>query len=176
MKNNGLIHIYTGDGKGKTTSAVGLAVRALGHNMKVVYAHFHKNPEKYGYTEVQNLKKLGATVFGFAKEHPFCDKNVSYDSLGKEIIDGLGLLKKMINEDKIDLLVMDEIIISVRDGFLDELALIDFIKSKSDGLELVLTGRDASSNLMEHADYVSVITKRKHPYDQKILARKGIEF
>ena len=176
MKNTGLIHVYTGDGKGKTTSAVGLAVRALGYNMKVCYTYFHKRPEKYGYTEINQLEKLGAKIYGFAKNHLFCNSETKAETLKKECAEGISILKKEVFGQDFDLLIMDEILISVRDGFLAEETLINFIKSKPKNLELVMTGRGATEKIKQLADYVSKVTKIKHPYDKKIKSRKGIEF
>jgi cob(I)alamin adenosyltransferase len=176
MKQIGLIHIYTGDGKGKTTSAVGLGVRVLGHSLKVCYVYFHKQPEKYGYTEILNLEKLGARVYGFAKGHPFCDRSINANDLAKQASEGLVFLKELLVKEHFDLLILDEIIISVRDGYLEEKQLLDFVKSKPQNLELVLTGRDASQALIELADYVSNISKIKHPYDHLITSREGIEY
>ena len=176
MKDLGLIHIYTGDGKGKTTSAVGLGIRALGHDMKVCYSYFHKQPEKYGYTEINQLEKLGAQIYGFAKGHPFCNKELKAETLEKECLEGIEILKKEVFEGDFNLLIMDEILISVRDGYLPEEKLIDFIKSKPENLELVMTGRGATPKTIELADYVSNVTKVKHPYDNKITSRKGIEY
>jgi len=176
MQKKGLIHIYTGDGKGKTTSAVGLGVRALGHNMNVCYAYFHKQPEKYGYTEIKSLEKLGATIFGFAKGHPFCDGSIIPEELKQQAPEGLAFLQKLVANKYFDMLIMDEIVISVRDGYLPEEQLIDFVKNKPSHLELVMTGRGATARLIELADYVSNITKVKHPYDNKITSREGIEY
>ena len=172
----GLIHIYTGEGKGKTTAAVGLAVRALGHGMRVCYAHFNKQPELYGYNEIQSLKKLGATVLGFTNGHWSFNPSVTPESSRNEVHNGLMALLEFINNEKTDLLIMDEILISVRDGVLSEDELIRFIDQKPEHLELVMTGRGASAGLIEKADYVSYIQKIKHPYYQKILSRQGIEY
>lgn len=176
MQKKGLVHIYTGDGKGKTTSAVGLTLRSLGHGLKVCYAYFHKQPEKYGYTEINMLEKLGAAIYGFAKGHPFCDKNIHAEDLKTQAPEGLSFLSSLIHSMHFDLLIMDEIIISVRDGYLPEDMLLDFIRNKPADLELVITGRGATPEMMELADYVSNVTKIKHPYDNSIPCRKGIEF
>lgn len=176
MTHPGLIHVYTGDGKGKTTSAVGLGVRALGHNLNVCYAYFHKQPEKYGYTEIANLAKLGARVYGFAKGHPFCDKSIKASDLEKDAPAGIKFLKELILTEPFDMLIMDEVLISVRDGYLDEELLLDFIRTKPERLELVMTGRGATEGVMALADYVSNVTKVKHPYDRKIYSREGIEY
>lgn len=176
MQTTGLVHIYTGEGKGKTTSAIGLCVRALGHGLKVCYVYFHKQPEKYGYTEIASLEKMGAKVLGFGKGHPFCDHTIKKEELLIQVPEGLLLLKNLVKTIHFDLLVMDEIIISVRDGYLPEDALLDFILSKPSTLELVITGRGATPAMIALADYVSYIGKVKHPYDQKITSRRGIEY
>lgn len=176
MKQSGLIHIYTGDGKGKTTAAVGLAVRALGSGFKVCYCSFHKRPEKYGYAEMESLRKLGATVLNFAKGHPHLDKSIDENQIRQEVPEAIQTIKEKLASEHYDLLIMDEILISVRDQYLDESVLIDLIKSKPEDTELVLTGRAATENVMELADYVTFCKKLKHPYDQKIRSRKGIEY
>ena len=172
----GLIHIYTGTGKGKTTSAVGLAARALGQGFHVVYSHFMKNPKKYGYHEIDSLKKLGAMIMGFTEGHPFCDKSLKTETLQQQVKDGLKELTAYLNINEVDLLIMDEILITVRDGFLDEEELINFVKSKPKDTELVMTGRGATEKLIDLADYVSEVNKVKHPFDRGIMARRGIEF
>jgi len=172
----GLVHIYTGTGKGKTTAAVGLATRALGQNFKVTYVHFMKRPELYGYHEIDSLKKLGATVMGFTDGHPSFNKEVSPETLRAQLAEAITFLKGYLQSSNPDLLILDEILITVRDGFLEEDVLLDFISQKPEGTELVLTGRGATEKLIERADYVSEINKVKHPFDQGIPSRKGIEF
>lgn len=172
----GLIHIYTGEGKGKTTASVGLAVRALGHGMKVCYAHFNKRPELYGYNEIQSLQKLGATILGYTQGHWNFNRSVTRESSRIDVQEGLIALSGFIHGEDPDLLIMDEILISVRDNVISEDELLSFIDQKPEYLELVMTGRGASEGLIARADYVSYIQKIKHPYDQKIYSRKGIEF
>lgn len=172
----GLIHIYTGDGKGKTTAAVGLAVRALGHGLKVCYVHFNKQPELYGYNEINNLKRLGATVLGYANGHWSFNPAVTPEESRNDVLLGLQELAKFIQLDNPDMLIMDEILISLRDGALEEDELISFIDRKPEHLEMVMTGRGASDEIINRADYVSNIQKIKHPYDRKIYSRQGIEY
>lgn len=176
MNTTGLIHVYTGDGKGKTTAAIGLATRALGHGLRVCYCSFHKNPEKYGYTEMVSLRKLGATVYNFAKGHPHLDRSLDKDQIALETRQGIKQLEQLLTETTYDLLILDEILISIRDNFLVENTLIEFIKNKPAQLELVLTGRGATPTVVELADYVSFVQKIKHPYDEGITSREGIEF
>ncbi len=172
----GLVHIYTGTGKGKTTASVGLAARALGQGLTVVYTHFMKRPELYGYHEIDSLKKLGATIMGFTDGHPHFNKSVTPEELRKQVAEALVCLSGYCLASPPDLLIMDEILICVRDGFLNEADLITFIESKPETIELILTGRGATPGLIEKANYVSEINKVKHPYDEGIASRKGIEF
>lgn len=176
MKTTGLIHIYTGDGKGKTTSAIGLATRALGGGMKVCYVSFHKRPELFGYTEMDSLRKLGAKVINLAKGHPHLDSSIKRETMVTEVNEGLLMLKELITNEEFDLLILDEILISVRDHYIGEELLIDFVRNKPQFLELVMTGRGATPALIDLADYVSYVEKVKHPFDRSIQSRKGIEY
>lgn len=178
-RNLGLIHIYTGTGKGKTTAAIGLAARALGSSLSVCYCSFHKHPEKYGYTEMESLRKLGAHVINFAKHHPHMEENVSEDtiaSITEEVRQALDTLKELQANIHFDMLIMDEILISIRDNYLNEDELIDFIKNKPVNTELVLTGRGATEGILELADYITNMEFVKHPYYENIPSRKGIEY
>lgn len=172
----GLIHIYTGNGKGKTTAATGLSLRALGHGLNVCYAYFHKRPENYGYTEIRSLKKLGAEVHGIAEGHPFFDKDIVAEQHAELTEKQFKQLVEHVKNQQFDLLILDEVVVSVRNGFLPEALLTDFMSNKPKKLEMVLTGREATANLINLADYVSDIRKVKHPYDRKISAREGIEY
>ena len=175
----GLIHIYTGTGKGKTTAAIGLAARALGSGLKVCYCSFHKHPQKYGYTEMESLNKLGARVINFAKHHPHMDEHVTdgtIDAIKKEVIEAIETLTTLLSTEQFDLLIMDEIFISVRDNYLDEEVLIEFIKNKPTNTELILTGRGATEKTMALAHYITNMECVKHPYYSNIPSRKGIEY
>lgn len=176
MNDLGLIHVYTGDGKGKTSSAVGLATRALGSGFRVCYCSFHKRPEKYGYTEIESLGRLGADISVFAKGHPHLDRNINENEIRREVAEAITYLRNLLKEKPVDLLILDEILISVRDRYLDEAVLLDFIKNKPPHTELVLTGRGATEKVMELADYVTFCRKLKHPYDNGITSRRGIEY
>ncbi len=176
MNDLGLIHVYTGDGKGKTSSAVGLATRALGSGFRVCYCSFHKRPEKYGYTEIESLRRLGADISVFAKGHPHLDRSINENEIRREVAEAITYLRNLLKEKPIDLLILDEILISVRDRYLDEAVLLDFIKNKPPHTELVLTGRGATEKVMELADYVTFCRKLKHPYDNGITSRRGIEY
>lgn len=179
IRDTGLIHIYTGTGKGKTTAAIGLAARALGSGLSVCYCSFHKHPEKYGYTEMESLKKLGANVINFVKHHPHMDKDVTevtIDSIKEEVTEAIATLTTLLSSIQFDVLIMDEILISIRDNYLDEEILIEFIENKPKKTELVLTGRGATERVILMADYVTNMECVKHPYYQNIPSRKGIEY
>lgn len=176
MTTTGLVHIYTGEGKGKTTASVGLATRALAGGLKVIYTSFHKRPEIYNNSEIDSLRSLGVTLYHFAKGHPGLDSSIDADQQRIDIAAALPYLAQILEEQQPDLLIMDEIIISVRDGFLQESELIDFIRNKPPHTELVMTGRGATPALIDVADYVSEIRKIKHPFDKGLRSRKGIEY
>ena len=172
----GLIQIYTGDGKGKTTSALGLAMRARGHGLKVCYIYFHKEPRKWEYGEHKILKKIGVKVFGFAKEHPYFFKKINPEKVREACLKGLGFVKGIFKSNNYDILILDEILISLRDGFLKEEEILEIFNDKPRNLELVLTGRGATDKIIENSDLVSEIKKIKHPYDKSTKRRKGIEY
>ncbi|MCM8786094.1 MAG: cob(I)yrinic acid a,c-diamide adenosyltransferase [Candidatus Omnitrophica bacterium] len=171
----GLIEVYTGDGKGKTTAAIGIALRAKSHNLNVCFIFFHKNPLKWKYGEFETIKKSGIDIFYFATKHPHFEK-VNKDDIRKECLEGLEFLKKIYKEKKYDMIILDEILISLRDGFLKEEEIIEIMEQKPENIELILTGRGATKKIIEKADYVSEIKKIKHPFDKGIKARKGIEY
>ena len=175
-KNQGLVHIYTGDGKGKTTAAIGLSVRALGHGFNVVFASFFKRPNSYGYNEISMLKKQGATVFSISEGMPLANPQISHEEYQLSTKNGLVELQSFVQTNKTQLLVLDEILIAIAYGYISEKELFTFIKNKPEEMELVLTGRGATDGLKEVADYVTVLTNEKHPYDNGVLSRVGIEY
>ncbi|MEW6007915.1 MAG: cob(I)yrinic acid a,c-diamide adenosyltransferase [bacterium] len=174
----GLIQVYTGNGKGKTTSSCGLAIRAIGQGFKVCYIHFHKDPEKWGYGEIKVLKNLGVDIYGFAKKHPHFDKGVKYEEIRKDCLEALEFIKKLYQDqaNRYDMLILDEIIISLRDGFLKEKEILKILEKKPPNLELVLTGRGFPESLIEKVDLISETKNIKYPFDKGIERRKGIEF
>lgn len=172
----GLIHIYTGEGKGKTTASVGLAVRALGHGFSVVYSSFFKRPGENGYNEIDVLKKLGAKVFSFSEGMPMANPQISAEDYRSSTRGGLKELSRFVNVNNAQLLVLDEILIAIKCAYLAESDLIEFIQNKPASMELVLTGRGATDALKNVADYVSILTKEKHPFDSGIKSRIGIEY
>lgn len=169
-----MIHLYYGDGKGKTTAACGLAVRAAGSGMKVLFAQFFKSGKS---SEVGVLSSLtNVTV-----------KNPSlYSGRYKTMSDEQ---KKMIGDcysaflgevasdaDKFDLIVLDEAVSAYGYGLFDRAELMVFLEKNGKAREIVLTGRAPARELINIADYATEMRKEKHPYDNGVSARKGIEF
>ena len=171
---SGLIHIYCGDGKGKTTAAVGLAVRAAGAGKKVVFTQFLKDGSSSEISVLQSIDNIKTihcdTVRGFWYRMDAAQKAQAGKDYTKLFENAAELAREA------DLLIMDEIISACGHGAVREAAVLDYLRSKPDGLEVVLTGRDPSEELIDLADYVSEIRKIKHPYDRGITAREGIEF
>ncbi len=176
MKERGLIQVYTGDGKGKSTAAIGQAVRAAGHGFKVGFVSFFKDPETFGCGEYEPLQKLGIKTSFFARRHPHFYKEISPGEVREECLKGLEFIKGLFADETWDMLVLDEINIAMREGFLKEEEVLSLLELKPQKLELILTGRGATEGIMEKADLVSQIKKMKHPYDQGVQGREGIEY
>jgi len=168
----GYTQVYTGNGKGKTTAALGLALRAAGNGMKVFIGQFVKGME---YSEIRSLKKFSDNItvrqFGrgcFIKRHPE-DEDVRYAR------NGLEELKEVISGGKYDVVILDEINIAIYFKLLGVEEVISLMEGKPENLELILTGRFAHQAIIEKADMVTEMQEVKHYYQQGVLARAGIE-
>jgi cob(I)alamin adenosyltransferase len=171
----GLIQIYTGSGKGKTTAALGIALRAVGHGMKVLVIQFMKGNMVYG--ELESAKKLSPhlTIKQMGRE-TFVSKT-NPDPIDITLAQkGFSLAKKVIEEEKYDIVVLDEINVAIDYGLIPLSDVLQLIKSKPETVELILTGRNANSEIMGKADLVTEMVERKHYYYKRVKARKGIEF
>ena len=173
----GLIHIYTGDGKGKTTAAIGLGVRASGRGMKVLMVQFLKSTPT---GEMYSLKSLEPSfVLCRGTSSRKFSWHMSAEEKARTAEEQQGIFEYAVNaarNGECDLLILDEILGAISVGMLEKEQVTDFVKNKPDRLELVLTGRGADSELIGLADYVSEIKAVKHPAEKGIHARKGIEF
>ena len=176
MKKKGLIQVYTGPGKGKSTAAIGQTVRAAGHGLKVGLVSFFKDPEAFGYGEYKSLEKLGIKTFLFAKKHPHFYKELKPDDVRRECSRGLEFIWELFRDPSWDMLVLDEINIAIRDGFLKEEEVLSLMDAKPEKLELVLTGRGITEKIIEKADLVSEVKEVKHPFSQGVKSREGIEY
>ena len=171
----GLVHIYFGDGKGKTTAAVGLAARAAGRGCSVVVVQFLKG-RKTG--ELTSIAKFGAKILRSEENKHFCWEMTDEEKEECRVIQArlLDEIKEIIGAEPVDLLVLDEALNAAARGLLDEEALREFVEQKPRELEIVLTGCEAPEWLVERADYITEMKKHKHPFDKGIDGRKAIEF
>ena len=170
-----MIHIYCGDGKGKTTAALGLTLRAAGSGMKVVFVQFLKNHQT---SELMSIEKIpNITVFRGKEGSAFSfSMTIEEKEKSKRIhTENLKLGIECVLSGKCDLLVLDEAIPAFRRDLIDKELLENLIRNKPEQLELVLTGRNPEQWMVELADYVSEVKKVKHPFDMGIKARVGIE-
>jgi cob(I)alamin adenosyltransferase len=170
---NGLIHVYTGNGKGKTTAAIGLGVRAIGNGLKVLMIQFMKGRRYSELNALSNLKNFTVMQFGrdefVSKEKP---EQIDIDLAQK----GLTYTKEILQKNTYDVIILDEINVAVEYHLITIDDVLQLLKEKPPSLELVLTGRYASPEIIKHADIVSEILEIKHPYQKGILSRKGIDW
>ncbi len=172
----GLLHIYCGDGKGKTTAATGLAVRAAGSGMKVLFARFLKNENSAELKVLDQIPEI--EVIHLEKSFGF------YNTLNEEQKAEMTQMYRQLWETAVQriltgdysMLVMDEFMAADTYGMIPHEEALKFFAERPEHLEVVLTGRNPAPELLELADYVSEIRKVKHPYDSGITARRGIEY
>tara|TARA_Y100000034_G_scaffold123932_1_gene171427 strand:- start:5000 stop:5545 length:546 start_codon:yes stop_codon:yes gene_type:complete len=168
----GLIHIYTGKGKGKTSAGMGLILRALGRGLKIkIIQLFKRDTGEQFFFENSGFKYLQ-----FKPLHPFF-KNYNENELEDLKKEFLEFWKEVIKDiEEYDVVLIDEIGPGIKWKIISEEIILDFMGNKPKNTELVLTGRNIPDSIIEKADYVSEIKKIKHPYDKGILSRKSIEF
>ena len=167
-----MIQVYTGDGKGKTTAALGLAVRAVGAGLKVYIGQFLKAGT---YSEVELLKKIkNITLEQFGRESFIWDVPAVEDIwLARE---GLAKVKGIVSKAKYDVIILDEINVALNLKLLELEEVVSVIKEAAKRSEVILTGRAAPAAIVKIADLVSEIKDKKHYFNKGIKARKGIEF
>lgn len=177
-RSQGLVHLYTGDGKGKTTAALGLALRALGRDRKVAVVQFLKRTKlKTGeivFAEKMDvplsIRQFGASRFATKEEKSMVEES------GQTVERGWEVARELVTSGDYDLIVLDEITHVVRNGQVQLEDLIELVKNKVPSLELVLTGRHAPPELQDVCDYVTEMKEIKHPYRNGIRAREGTEY
>lgn len=188
----GFVHVYTGDGKGKTTASIGLAYRAIGHGMKVFMVQFMK----MGYTgeilnsirydlpikiesfnvicpnQTQHEKEIReGTFMGYCREC-FVPNEFDTEMANKGFEEG----KKAVESGEYDLVIFDEINVAMNKKLISPTHVLQMVEAKPAHVEIVFTGRNAPEEILERADYVTIMQLKKHPYMKGIYARKGIEF
>ena len=170
----GFVQIYTGNGKGKTTAAIGQAVRAVGRGLRVYFVQFMKN---FPYGELSVLKKLapalelhryGTDDFVFKKEPPSA-------ALLTEMKQGLEATEAAMLSNKYDLVILDEVLVSIYFKLFTEKQVLPLVQNRPEKVELILTGRYAPERLKKVADLISEINEVKHYYEKGVRARAGIE-
>ena len=198
IEREGLVHVYTGTGKGKTTTSLGLALRALGHNLSVYMVQFMKSGDTGELFSVQKyLPNFQIIQFGKdalaekqLKIYSFEGKEADVKQLSEEEIYtfrsdddekeparmGFEHAKRIVMNGQYDLVILDEINCVLDKKLIPVEEVLELIQQKPRHVELVLTGRGAPAEILKAADYVSEIRRIKHPYDVGILARKGIEY
>ena len=170
----GLVQIFTGNGKGKTSAALGAVVRASGHGLKVFIVFFLKG--QYSYGEFSTLVKLpNVDVASFGLRHLIDPAQINPEEIEQAKL-ALSTAREAMLSSKYDLVVLDEVNVAVYFKLIELDEVIRLIGDKPRNVELILTGRYADAKLIELADLVTEMVKLKHPYDKGMKARKGIEY
>ncbi|MGN0513668.1 MAG: cob(I)yrinic acid a,c-diamide adenosyltransferase [Lachnospiraceae bacterium] len=175
MKEKGLVHIYCGNGKGKTTAAVGLAVRCAGGGGKVLFYQFLKDGNSGEINILKNIPEIDVMETVDSAKFVFQMTPQEKSDMALLCRNKLEEISEILKNDEYDMLILDEVLHVVNFNFISPKDMLTFIKDKPEKLELVLTGYEPSEELTEAADYVSDICKVKHPFDKGIGARKLIE-
>jgi len=170
----GLIQVYTGDGKGKTTAALGLALRALGHGLSVYMIQFLKGSKATGEFKMAKrlspnlvIKPMGRNVFVDTKRPAKIDRDLAKNALD--------LARKIMMGGDYDIVILDEVNVAVHMGLIPIEDLLELIQQKPSHVEVVLTGRYAKPQIIDRADLVTEMRNVRHYYDKRISGRKGIE-
>jgi len=172
-RKKGLIIVNTGNGKGKTTAALGVAMRACGYGMKVTMLQFFKGKWKYG--ELRSAPKLGTfEIHPMGKGFTWESKDIEVDK--RLVREAWQAATAEILSGKYDLVILDEINYAISYGYLPVNDVVEFLKKKPEMLHVILTGRDAKQEVIEVADMVTEMRAVKHPFEEGIVAQKGIEF
>ena len=177
MRKDGLVIVYTGGGKGKTTAALGIALRAAGYHQKICMIQFIKGSWHYG--ELDSVKRLEPDFEIIAAGKGFVgiiDDNSPREEHKKVAQEAIKICKEKIQSGKYDIIILDEVNYAINLGLIDVEAVLDFIKSKPIELNLILTGNHAKREIIQVADLVTEMKEVKHPFQLGIEAKKGIDF
>jgi cob(I)alamin adenosyltransferase len=173
LMNEGFIHVYTGSGKGKTTAALGLGLRATGEGLSVHMVQFMKGRRYSEIDSIDHLPHFSVSQHGrdefVNKEHP---EHIDID-MAQE---GFSFAKKIIFNNKYDIIILDEINVAVDFKLIELQDVLKIMDEKPKSLELVLTGRYAHEKIIQNADLVTEMLEIKHPYQKGVESRKGIDF
>lgn len=169
-----MLHIYCGDGKGKTTCAMGLAVRSAGHGNKVVVAQFLKGGNSGERAVLEGLENVTLLPVPETIKFVFAMDEAEKAKASAEMTAAFLQAAKLARDS--DLLVLDELCSAVSTGMVPLDTVLNFLDSRPEGLEVVITGRDPAPELQERADYITEMCKVRHPFDKGVNAREGIEW
>ena len=168
------MQIFTGNGKGKTTAALGTILRAAGHGLKIFIVFFMKGDYAYGeFNSLLNLPNVEILKSGFRE---FTDPLNIKPEEKEQAQSALVAARKAVTSGKYNLVVLDEVNVALEFKLIETAEVIKLIEDKPPHVELILTGRYADNRLLEKADLVTEMVKVKHPFDKGIKARKGIEY
>ena len=167
-----MIHVYTGNGKGKTTAALGLALRAAGAGLKVFIAQFAKGRSCSELTALKKIGNISCVQFGAASFIRKAPTRRDRELAAKGFACVVGLVRRR----QYDVVILDELNVAVRLGLIDPGQLACFLRSAPSAVEIVLTGRGAHPQVLKAADLISEIKEVRHYYHRNVKARKGIEF
>ena len=168
-----MIQVYTGNGKGKTTAAIGLAIRAMGHGQRVIMVQFMKGWGGYG--ELVTAKRIGLPIEQFGRRE-FVDKENPEDLDFELARNCFNRVMEIIEKRECDLLIVDEINVALKYGLLKLEDVMKLIEKVPPEMEVVLTGRYAHPKVLERADLVTEMVEIKHPFKTGVKAREGVEF
>jgi cob(I)alamin adenosyltransferase len=173
ISKRGLVQVYTGSGKGKTTSALGMVLRAMGHDMRVAVLQFVKSPTSVC-GEHRSLQRLGAEVITLGAGFTWVGKNMEKNrDYAREL---WNVAKEKINSGNYEMLILDEFTYPLKFGWVSMVEVGEVLKNRPPGMHVVITGRDAPQELIDLADTVMEIQPIKHHLDKGIPAQPGIEF
>jgi cob(I)alamin adenosyltransferase len=177
FEDKGLVIVYTGNGKGKTTAALGLCIRAIGYNEKVCIVQFIKGSWKYG--ELDGIKRLAPNVELYQKGLGFVgiiDDKLDKSEHIKAAREAVAFAREKLVSGNYDIVILDEINVAVSLDLIKIEDVLGLIDDKPELLDLVLTGRNARQELIDKADLVTEMREIKHPYQKGIMAQQGIDF
>ena len=168
-----LVLLYTGDGKGKTSSALGVTMRAWGRGWKICWLQFIKS-KTANYGETRAARRMGIEMIPLGDGFTWLSKDINKDiALAREC---WALAREKIESGAYDLVVLDEITYPITYGWLEADEVIGVLRDRPSDMHIIMTGRNAAPELVEFADLVSEMTEVKHPYQQGIKAQRGIDF
>lgn len=170
----GLIIVNTGDGKGKTTAALGVALRAVGQNYRVAVVQFIKGAWRPGEVRVAGRLAPNFEITPMGLGFTWLSKDLNKDKAKAQ--EGWKLAKEKIESGKYDIVILDEITYAINHGFIPLEGVLDALRNKGEMQHIIITGRNAPKEIVEMADLVTEMKLIKHPYKSGIMAQRGIEF